>query len=511
MKILYKSLAIILTGISLVSCNDYLDKLPDNRTELEDKEQIGKLLVNAYPKTSYASLCEVMSDNAGDKGMDSYNTQTNEETYKYVENFSEEGQNTPIFYWNYAYTAIAHANQALEKIEELEEAGATDLDSYKGEALVCRAYTHFMLVNLFAPHYSETTAASDLGVPYVEEVEKVLVKEYKRHTVAQVYEKVERDLLEGMAMLNDTRYDVPKYHFTTNAAKAFASRFYLWRERDANDLAMSMDYANEVLGANPAALLRDINGFYSEASYYDKEAQYTKAEETPNLLLSECIDNWGYLYPFWRFSLTGPLNQKIFMSTGNLKWGLTYAHLIHGGNDYAHFPKWRNHEIKDNPNSDSFVPSFMMPLFTTDELIYNRLEAHIKLGELDAAIDDFNIILSQKVDDMFGAVEVTKYDINHYYTTGEQVFFPPFNPPTYETDEEIAELTGSMTQYYLDLKRKDFIHEGMRWFDIRRFDLEVIHETADGETYKLEAKDSKKTLQIPAIAVANGLQPNKRD
>ncbi|MRT93244.1 RagB/SusD family nutrient uptake outer membrane protein [Ancylomarina sp. 16SWW S1-10-2] len=511
MNIIYKGLLLLIVGSTLFSCEDYLDKVPDNRTDIKEKEQIGKLLVNAYPKTSYAALCETMSDNVGDKGSDEFMSTENTEAYKYVENFTKENQNTPIFYWNYAYAAIAHANQAIKEIEELESNGASDLDSYRGEALVCRAYAHFMLVNLFAVDYDKTTATIDLGIPYVEEVETELIKEYKRNTVAEVYEKVEADLLEGLDLLDDNRYSVPKYHFTVAAAKAFASRFYLWRERDESDLSQSISYANDVLGVNPSAMIRDYNGFYTSASYSEKQAQFTKADEKPNLLLSECIDNWGYYYPYLRFSLSAPLNQKIFMFSATLKWGMTYSHIIHGGNDFPHFPKWRNHEIKDDPNSNSFVPSFMMPLFTTDELVYNRLEAFLKMGDVDAALENFNVIISQRVDDKYGAVTVSKYDINHFYTTGEQVLFPPYVLPTYETDEEIAELTESMWKFYHDLKRKDFIHEGMRWFDIRRFELEVTHETAEGEIYKLEAKDPKKALQIPEIAIANGLQPNKRN
>lgn len=508
MKILYKGLLLLAVGSTLFSCDDYLDKVPDNRTEIKEKEQIAKILVNAYPKTSYAALCETMSDNVGDKGSDGFLTSENSEAYKYVENFTKEDQNNPIFYWNYAYTAIAHANQALLEIEKLEQEGVTGLDSYRGEALVCRAYSHFMLVNLFAPDYDAATASTDLGIPYVEEVETELLKDYKRQTVAQVYEKVETDLLEGMNLLDDTRYSVPKYHFTLTAAKAFASRLYLWMGRDASDYSKSLDYANDVLGANPATMLRDYKGFYATASYYDKEAQYTRATETPNLLLSECIDNWGYYYAYLRFSLTGLLSGEIFEMGATVTWGLSYAHTIHGGTDYAHFPKWRVHEIKDNPSDNSFVPSFMMPVFTTDELMYNRIEALLYLDEIDAALDDFNLLVNTRIK---YSTTLSKYDINHFYTTGEMVFFPPWELPTYETPEEIAELKGSMFKFYLDLKRKDFIHEGMRWFDIRRFDLEVTHETAEGETFTLEAKDLKKTLQIPEIAVANGLQPNKRN
>lgn len=42
------------------------------------------------------------------------------------------------------------------------------LNGQKGEALLTRAYHHFMLVNVFCKHYSEQTSATDLGIPYME-------------------------------------------------------------------------------------------------------------------------------------------------------------------------------------------------------------------------------------------------------------------------------------------------------------------------------------------------------
>lgn len=37
------------SGLTTVSCNDFLDKTPDNRTELNTDQKIAKLLVSAYP------------------------------------------------------------------------------------------------------------------------------------------------------------------------------------------------------------------------------------------------------------------------------------------------------------------------------------------------------------------------------------------------------------------------------------------------------------------------------
>ena len=62
----------------------------------------------------------------------------------------------------------------------------------------------------------------------MEEVETTVSPRYERGTLEEVYRKVERDLLEGIDLISDDSYSVPKYHFTRKAAYAFAARFYLY-------------------------------------------------------------------------------------------------------------------------------------------------------------------------------------------------------------------------------------------------------------------------------------------
>lgn len=47
----------------MTSCDDYLDKMPDNRTELDETSKIQDMLVSCYPTTHYAAIAEFESDN----------------------------------------------------------------------------------------------------------------------------------------------------------------------------------------------------------------------------------------------------------------------------------------------------------------------------------------------------------------------------------------------------------------------------------------------------------------
>src|ERR1044072_7000174 len=126
------------TGMATTSCKKFLEQSPDNRAVLNTPEKVSQLLATAYPQANYMAFCESISDNVADKGIGSLErTNIDPFNFKDVANNQED---SPEFYWNACYKAIAAANQALEVCEKEPAKYAAQ----KGEALVCRAYAHFM-------------------------------------------------------------------------------------------------------------------------------------------------------------------------------------------------------------------------------------------------------------------------------------------------------------------------------------------------------------------------------
>jgi starch-binding outer membrane protein, SusD/RagB family len=50
----------------------------------------------------------------------------------------------------------------------------------------------------------------------------------------------------------------------------------------------------------------------------------------------------------------------------------------------------------------------------------------------------------------------------------------------------------------------------MRWFDLKRYQLPVVHTTRTGETLTLAANDKRRLFQIPASALSAGVAQNPR-
>lgn len=214
--------------ILLGSCDKgFLDVAPDNRTKIDGISKLAQLTGTAYPSYDYLTFTEAASDNSEDKGPGVGDVNDVLTTYYTWQDYDGSPTNTAGNYWNGCYEAIAAANQALEVIRD-GNLGDGALP-FKGEALVARAYAAHMLAIFFAQPYEINGDNSDPGVPYPTEPETVLLAKYTRGTVQSTYDQIEKDLEEGIKLIDDSKYKVPKYHFTKAAAHAFAARFYLFK------------------------------------------------------------------------------------------------------------------------------------------------------------------------------------------------------------------------------------------------------------------------------------------
>ena len=112
---------ITLLSVSLLafsSCSDFLDTLPDSRTEINSTDKISPLLVSAYPTTLPLLIGELSSDNVMDNGGQFDTDELIEKLYLW-DSPSISSYDSPYALWEGCYAAIASANMALEGIENL--------------------------------------------------------------------------------------------------------------------------------------------------------------------------------------------------------------------------------------------------------------------------------------------------------------------------------------------------------------------------------------------------------
>lgn len=479
----------ILLGIGLVlgSCEKYLDHSPDMRTEINTVEKVAQLVTSAYPDRDYLTFAEAASDNAEDKGNGVGDLDEIVVAAYFWNDLDGDATGTTTQYWNSCYAAIAGANQALESIET-NDFGEAAL-AYKGEALVARAYAHFMLVTFFAQAYEIGGANNTPGVPYVDQPEKVVIKPYDRGTVQSVYDRIEQDLEEGLPLLSATAYSVPKYHFTPAAAHAFAARFYLFK----GDWQKVVDHVSAIFPSGDfASNLRPIATDFREYTIAEMNAAYTRADQKYNLLLAQTYSVYQRLStPRYGF---GVLMQSMFTEPN-----VTGAQFSSRGINYGvpHYTAYKYNEYfyRVSPNAATGFPYIMVPLFTVDEALINRAEAYTQLGQFDKALDDLNTFISTRIQDYNPSIhDVTLEKVADFYL-----------------DPDPA---SGLIKTILDFKKREFIQEGIRWLDILRHDITVRHNVFDEngvETFiELPPGDPRRMFQIPQEAEISGVEQNPR-
>lgn len=538
-----KKIIYLIAGISLFSsCSDLLDELPDSQVPVNSPERIKRVLVNAYPGASAMMLNEYSSDNIADNGtiVTDFNYLTDEVVY--WKTINEYGNYEGLEYvWAQNYKAISHANEALEGIAKL--GNDPKLNPAKAEALLARAYAHFELVNTFCKAYNPTTSNADLGIPYALTSETKLDPKYGRSTVAQVYQHIAADLQEGLPLIEDSYYQMPKYHFNKKAANAFAARFYLYYQ----NWDKAIEYANNVLSTNDVttkSLLRNWEDFRDvnkagSTNQGSRALYYAREDIEANLLLLPISSQLPTAY--YTQGVAKRYTHNVFISeTQTIEAKNVWDPQGKSGkNNYGYEFYWfMPIKVDNGRNSTVFFdkfPSFstgstsrtVIVPFTTDETLLVRAEAKIHKGEYEAALKDLNLwtskFIQQKTILSYSSRnEVTLDQVKSFYNA------MAYSQNTQDGLTQKKQLTPSfaiandgtaepLLHYLLQCRRILTLGEGLRWQDVKRYNIEVSRFQTDNVDRHLNefkasllASDERRAIQLPASSIKAGIQPNPR-
>ena len=528
---------IIISSSLFVSCND-LDDAPDNRTEIDTPGKIQLLLTSGYPNSTPALICELSGDNYVDNNVvvpATHNDSSQdfyEQAYKWedINNYSLGYPDSPSDVWETYYHGIAVANHAIEAMLEIDSIPANnkELAHSWGEAHLLRAYCHFVLVNVFAEAYKdETQSAADMGIPYVKEAEHTVLVDYGdpkfRKSVAEVYNLIEQDILEGIDLIDDAKYEVPAYHFNSNAANAFATRFYLYKR----DYEKCVKYATAALGNNPALSLRKW-ALMNTKSVNTLQKDYNDLNAPCNYLILSTYSHQYRMLVDFRFAINSgnvvynvDATKNILYDGGGPNWNgrlKAYNGKILQWTSHSEYGSFlfrvdEYFEYTDKIAGIGYVHTIYQP-FTADETLLCRAEAEIYLGQTDKALLDLEYwTTSHMVED-----PLTQEDINRKYRLKNNSYVSDVHPTDMSpewTYDELPDDAKRMIHCVLHFRRMETMFEGLRWFDIKRYGITVHHAYCDpGEKEVHEDdllwNDPRRVLQIPQIVISSGYPPTNR-
>ena len=508
--------------LALASCDSYLDKLPDDRAEVNTLDKAKKFLVSAYPNHSPNFVFYMSSDNVTDNGV-LYVAQPNQQNAYKWQPIETENNDDPKQVWNANYEAAAVANMALEALAGDESA---DAQALRAEALLCRAFAMFQNANMFCMAWNDSKADEYLGIPYPK-VAGESVNE--RGTLRQTYENINADIEEALPLLNDGYLTVPKYHFNQKAAYAFAARFNLFYQ----NWDKAIEYATKALGGNPSGLMRDMDSYANLAGVDDIHNKWIRSGENCNLMFVDAVSTNGRAHMgdsrYKRFNHNRDIitTQTMWAKTpwSNNKSSaeenaLQEARLMYGSNQAVYIPSLNeDFEIKDKINQTGYAHT-VDPVFTGDETILTRAEAYIMKKDYDKALADMNTwltahcdvtspkFLTLTVDNVNTALNAIRMTEVPSRAVSEESIKKPLNPQGFTVEEGTQ---TNMIYTVLQMRRITTIYQGQRWLDIKRWGIEFTHHLDGEDNLVFKAGDLRGAIQLPYDVIEAGLEPNPRE
>ena len=491
------------------------------------EETIDDVLKYAYTSANNGVICEYSSDNVIDNNVPDPKTgQANDvaplhemynEIFAWLPVTSSDGNDSPAYIWKQNYRAIISANQVLELIKEIK--GNTDAE--KGEALLIRAYHHFLLVNVFCHAWKNNyDSRRDMGIPYLYDTKYTINSSTQRGSVYDTYNAIQSDLEEGLNLLSKSNTELPSSRMNIKAAHAFAARFYLYKR----EWAKVVEHADYVLTTNDQttlAMLFDAQTQRDQSNIELAFSHYINPNAPWNLLIHNTYSTSPYAHfpDYGRYQYNGDAQNFTTYGAGPC-WtgqfpgiGTWSADQKLGGfcaKDYYWF------EYTDTVNGHGYIRG-VTRVFTTNETLLCRAEAKVYLNDLDGAVNDFRLwcqgynVGGRMTMTSDGQVYLTKETITAFYQPKEGTkFAPALHNQDIAAEWVITPEQLPLVHCALHFRRIETLHDGLRWHDLKRYGIEIEHVQGKDPARYLIWNDDRRAIQLPQEIIKKGLTPNPR-
>jgi starch-binding outer membrane protein, SusD/RagB family len=283
--------SILIIALSLESCVKNVDKFPFNSIEtsqsfltLKDAKAWNVGLYARLRGNLYGSFMFIQDVQADQLNATLDYGNRNGNPHRWGQSFlADDGALSGP--WNAFYTAIVNINVGIDGFEKIPTANATEkaeLDRYKGDNYLARAYYYSQLITRFAKAYNPSTASTDLGVPIVLTYD--LNGKPARATVKAVYDQIISDIEKARTLLTAVPGAQGSSKFTIHSVNALDARVKLEMQNWAGAIAA----ADAVISSGTYPLITtstELNNMWK--SDFGKEvinqAFVSKPNELPNV------------------------------------------------------------------------------------------------------------------------------------------------------------------------------------------------------------------------------------
>lgn len=316
-NIIVKSLGTLLIAGALTSCGDEFLKTDmsngvDSTTALNSVANIGNALNGTYYRFFQYYFAGNYATVIGDLSSDIvyWNQETSHENDIYQFTF----QDTSVVLegiWEYGYKVVDHSSRVIDaagKIREsLSDEEKKELDVYTAEAYALRAYSNFVMVNIFG-HQVKVNGQDYSSQPGIVIVDTPVpaFKEIERSSVGDCYAAIQKDLNEAIRLFEANGDRGSLFYFNLAAAYGLSARVNLYLE----NFEKAEEMADMAIAESGIKTLT-----YTPAGYKALYNYGTSNTESMFALAITATDNWsanscGTLFTTYDYSASPWLLSK---------------------------------------------------------------------------------------------------------------------------------------------------------------------------------------------------------
>ncbi|WP_161596882.1 RagB/SusD family nutrient uptake outer membrane protein [Chitinophaga vietnamensis] len=369
--------------------------------------------------------------------------------------------------WEKYYHLLLGANVTLQYIDHAT-GSQTQKDQFKGEAYALRAFYHFMLVNLYAKPYNDSSTTPDKspGIP-IRTSANLTDAPMPRNSVKEVYDQISSDIDSATYLLDKVKSNTSPYRISFVAAHLLASRIYLYMEK----WDKAIQHADIVLMYHPQ--LMDLNTWGGAP---DPGKPVTGANCIESLFTyASSIE-----YSPAGMSLTFDVSHDLVncFDSSDLRTLITF-NPIPGVLKQWIAPDYQMSKMTINSSNSADGISWR-----SAEAYLNRAEAYIQQYKATG-----NTAAAGKALTSLNTLRANRIDKS------------AFQPWTIGPADALLQMCRT------ERRRELFMEENHRWMDLRRYGMPSIKhiympDAVTTQVFRLKAHDPAYVLPIPDAAIA---------
>jgi hypothetical protein len=366
-----------LSSVLFISCEDYLEvEVPDqkiiSKTIFDNEVTAQSAMVGLYNQLSDLSFSSggrnsvtVLAGLSADNLSPIYETTIPMVEFDQHEISLDNNMNFQL--WSSAYNIIYTTNSLLEGIQNSDHLSEEVKNKLEGESKFVRAFTYFYLVNLYGDVPLVTTTDYQ---------ENALTSKTSKEVI---YNKIIEDLTDASLLLNEGYSSGERTQVNKLTAFALLARVQLYLQ----NWEEAINKSSEVIGSNHYQLLSNPNEVFLKNS---KEAIWQFSPVGRGLSLTNTPEGGTFIIdPFWYFLAEFKLNEEFVQSFNSQDERL--ASWIGLSEELGvYFP----YKYKINNSTEEATEYSMVMRLAEQYLI--RAEAKAKMGDMEGAIADLNMI-----------------------------------------------------------------------------------------------------------------------